>query len=296
MNYDIVQLEEEKAPAIFSNNRAPNVTEKYNHFNTKEIIEVAQSVGWQPFKYGQKRRNRTSLEKGLTNESTAHFCTLKPVNMQEPSIFNNGPNNYSAAYPTILITNSHDGTRSLQADLGLIEQICGNGMIIVSDNMANLSWRHSLSNFIDKIKEDFLHLLSYAPWIMKVRNFLCGIPVTHKQATDLAERTIELRYNGDAFSVNPEDIVRARFSEQSQLSAYNVWQNIQRNLIQGDYKVTNKKNLDGVRTGIYKRSPYRKALQIKSFSEERRINKGLWMETSLWLKELGYEVPSAEEN
>ncbi len=284
-------------PAILSTENAPRVTSRYNHVNTFELIDLAEQVGWVTMKQGQARRNKSSLERGLTRDSAKHFCQLRPsdemleqLGINHQLVFDGGSRNYSKVFPTMLLYNSHDGLLGLYAELGLFEVVCANGLILCSDHLGQLRWRH-VNISVDDIKNKFTEMLQYAPWVIGVRNFLQGINVSYGDACHYAEKVIELRWDNQKFAVTPEAIVRPRFDEQSDLNVYNVFQSAQYALINGkDFSI---KNLNPtVRENSRRQSsPVRRARNIKNFAEIRRINKGLWTATQSWVNSLGYTVP-----
>lgn len=289
-NDEFVELDPEdvRAKAIFSQSNSPAVSGRYRHIQTTELVEAARKAGWETFNYGVKRRNKKSIEKGLSIDSAAHFVALKPLSMSEANILDGGSRNYSRAYPTLMLYNDHGGLGSASAEIGLYEFLCSNAAIILAEGLGATRWRHSgASASLNKIQEDLTNLLDYAPWIMNVRKFLSHLTVTNQQAYNLAERAISLRWDENKYVVEPADLIRPRYKEQTDLSAYNIFQSVQRSLIQNnDFQVTALQQKPN-------RRPERRVRTIKNFSEERRINKGLWIHTLAWLSDMGYDIPSA---
>jgi Domain of unknown function (DUF932) len=298
IDHSVVEIDsnDPRAAAVLSLVNGPKVSNRYAHVTTKDLVDYAVDAGWAPFNYGTKRRNSRSLTKGVTNETAAHFVAMRPsdqsfatLGLEKELVLDQGIHRRSRAYPVLMLSNSHEGTKAVHADLGLWEFICSNTSIWSSESYGSMSWRHT-GVAVQRIRDDLLKLLNYAPWLMRVRKFLTEVNVTHDNAISLAERIIPLRWDGEKYSVNPEAIVAPHFQEQSALSAYNVFQTVQRSLVSANNFTVHRL------TPGKQKNPNRRVRGITNFTEQRRLNKGLWTHTQQWLNELGHEIPQFEED
>jgi hypothetical protein len=131
-----------------------------------------------------------------------------------------------------------------------------------------------------KMLDFFRQIIEVAPYIIDTRDAMSKIEVTQNQALDLAEQVIDLRWKDGAYQVDPATLVAPRFEEQSDLTAYNVFQTVQHHLIQGGDHFTNKET-----------KKVRKQRVIKDFKNDFNINRGLWQIANKWLNDMGHQLP-----
>ena len=273
-------------PAVFAG-RPDNVSNRYVHIHTADYVQPAYDAGWILSNAGTKKRNRRSLSNNPNAAETAgHFLVFRPSDawIEERGLtsnlrFDGGIGRISRAIPRLVLYNSHDKTMALQAVLGLFEFICSNAAIMCSDSWGKWSFRHMNVNPM-KLLDFFRQVIEVAPYIIDMRDEMSKIEVTQNQALDLAERVIDLRWDGEKYAVDPSELIKPRFEEQRDLTAYNVMQTIQHHMIQGGDHFRNKDN-----------NKIRKQRAVKDFKNDYNINRGLWEKTGQWLNSMGYQLP-----
>jgi hypothetical protein len=274
--------------AVFSDKPAETVSSKYVMVPTHQFIPIAQEAEWDLLNSGSKKRNRRTLGKNPEGQSTAgHFLAFRPSDqwiekrgLASALRFDGKIGRISNAVPRLVLYNSHDCTLALKAVLGIFEFICSNAAIVTSDEWGSWSFRHMNVNPA-KLLNFFRSVLEVAPYILDTRDYLSKIDVTRNQALELAESVIDLRWDGEKYAVDPNELIIPRHQEQSALTAYNVFQTIQGYLVQGGNQVGNKT-----------KQKNRKASKIKNFAADLAINRGLWERTNKWLGGMGYQLPA----
>jgi hypothetical protein len=91
-----------------------------------------------------------------------------------------------------------------------------------------------------------------------------SIELKREQELALAESALELRWDGEAFSVEPQEVLRRRHYEQRTPTLWNTYNAIQENVIRGGVRQVKS---DGRRS---------RARAVKSVKEDLRLNKALW--------------------
>jgi hypothetical protein len=273
--------------AALSADRRPEASARYVHLKTIDLQPIAEQAGWVAYNAGMKSRNRRSLAKNPAAQATAgHFLAFRPSDnwlaerdLLDRLVFHTGVTRISGAIPRLVVYNSHDTTLANKIILGLFDFICSNAAIISSEEWGQWTFRHMN---IDPIKwlNFFGQVINAAPFIMDVRDELSKIEVNRQQALNLAERVIDLRWDGKKYSVDPAELIVPRFREQSALTAYNVFQTIQGHLINQGVKIQNRTN-----------GKERKSARVKDFSKDLAINQGLWSSTNDWLISMGHQLP-----
>jgi hypothetical protein len=281
-----IVLSKSDVPAVFAG-RPDNVSARYVHIHTADFMQPANDAGWVLFNAGTKKRNRrTKANNPNAIETAGHFLAFRPSDdwinargLANNLNFNGGIGRVSRAIPRLILYNSHDKTMALKAVLGLFEFICSNAAIMCSDSWGKWSFRHMNINPM-KMLDFFRQIIEVAPYIIDTRDAMSKIEVTQNQALDLAEQVIDLRWKDGAYQVDPATLVAPRFEEQSDLTAYNVFQTVQHHLIQGGDHFTNKET-----------KKVRKQRVIKDFKNDFNINRGLWQIANKWLNDMGHQLP-----
>lgn len=282
-----IVLSKSDVPAVFAGRPTFGVSEKYIHIHTADFMQPATDAGWVLFNAGTKKRNRRTMANNPSALETAgHFLAFRPSDewisnrgLQNNLNFNGGIGRVSRAIPRLILYNSHDKSMGLKAVLGLFEFICSNAAIMCSDSWGKWSFRHININPM-KVLEFFRQVIEVAPYIIDARDAMSRIEVKREQALEFAESVIDLRWDGDKYAVDPSALISPRFEEQSDLTAYNVFQTVQHHMIQGGDKFTNKET-----------KKIRQQRKVKDFKNDFNINRGLWESANKWLNGMGHQLP-----
>ena len=108
---------------------------------------------------------------------------------------------------------------------------------------------------------------------------LKSIKVTEKQAVRLARSAARLRWNPTEYKVDPSCLIQPRRPEHTAFTAYNVYQCIMYNLIEGGEYTTTKLN-------PVQNNAIRKVRRLTHAGQKDRITWGLWLLTKNWVETL----------
>ncbi len=286
----IIDITPENFPAVYAG-PSEGSSKRYVHVPTNEFIPVAQEAGWDVFNAGMKKRNSRSIRNNPDSVKTAHhFVAFRPSDawltsrgLLDNLRFDGGIGRLSKATPRLVVYNSHDTTRKLKAVLGLYEFICSNSAIMCSESWGEWSIRHVNIDVQKIMRNFFVSVLEGACHVLDYRNEMEKIDVTKPQALDYASRVIDLRWNGDAYSVEPADLIACHHNGQEEMTAYNIFQRVQENMIKPGIYATAK--------NPGKQNPRRKQTGIKDFHKDLEINKGLFEAANQWLGDMGKQLP-----
>lgn len=286
----VIEVTPENFPAIYAG-PAAGVSKRYVHFPTHALKPIAESVGWDLFNAGMKKRNMRSLRNNPNAQETArHFVAFRPSEdwltqrgFIEKLRFDGGIGKISNAVPRLIAFNSHDRTGALEFDLGIYEFICSNSAIMCSSEWGKWKFRHMNVDVTKILHNFFISVLEGACHVLDIRNEMQKIEVSEKQALEFAESVIDLRWDGESWKVDPRELVACHHQGQEAPTAYNYFNRVQENMIKGGFQAQRLK--EG------KQKPFRKQSRVKDFKKDLDINSGLWDAAVGWLNNMNYQLP-----
>lgn len=238
------------APSIFAESPWDKMSSKYQFIPTIQVIDEMQKHGLYPVSVKQSR----SRIPGKGN-FTKHMVRLRVEN----------PGNWEVGQiiPEIVLVNSHDGTSSYQIGAGLYRLVCKNGMVVNSGELHTVRLRHQ-GNVIDEVIDATYRVIEDYPKIQYQVKEWIHKPVTFEQQLAYAESALNLRWEPESCPLVPEQLLYTRRVEDNEPTLWNTFQKVQENLIKGGL---NGQTSNGRR---------RRTRQVKSVSEDIRLNRALW--------------------
>jgi hypothetical protein len=255
--FELETLTPDTHPAVFSRESDSRVSSKYSHIDTDLIVNAVKPMGWEPVLLKNSRRNQRGLSSGRSKNTVKHMLRFRNVNDVAALEKNLG-------VPEIVLVNSHDRTSAIKFSLGWYELICSNGLVAMKDG-CSFSLRH-IHITTEKVVEIVTKLVNRFPEIAADRERYQKIDLTHTQALDFARDAARIRFS-PAVQLNYNDLLTAAYSEQRDLSLWNVFNNVQRNLMNGGFTIT-RQSEDRLRV--------RKVRRINSVDMTMDVNGQLW--------------------
>lgn len=221
------------APAAFAKSPAPHIRSKnYNFTSTEEVIGHMQSMGYV----------LTSAKQTRTKSELWHNYGAHMVGFQHPDLYVKGDGGIEAR-PTLIMTNSHDGSRPVQFEMGLFRLVCSNGLMIKSMDLGSYRERHSRMDMAG-IRSVLDEKVGRLPNTVNTINSWISREMDWKERQEFARRALALRIGEERLAdLQPADIhsilePRRRADEATNLwTTYNV---AQENLIRGGYTMGNR--------------------------------------------------------
>lgn len=239
------------APAIFATAPAPYINlKRYNFVPTTDIIEKMETNGWV----------LTDAKQSKSKSDLRNACGVHMVKFQHPDLYINDGAGGIEGRPQMVFLNSHDGTRPMQAELGIFRLVCSNGLMIKSHDMGGFRERHTklTNDGVKMLLEDKLKLADQAvDRINRWSNIQMKAIDMRKFATDaLLMRLSEER--------QPEEheifgILESRRTQDNKNDLWHVFNRVQENLIKGGFNIGE-----------------RQARAITNPIADMTLNQGLW--------------------
>lgn len=239
--------------SINQTHAATTVSDKYKFIPTTKVLDVLADYGWMPHK-AMQARTRVEAKQGYQKHAIA-LCNEKL--QRELSISN-------AIAPQILLINSHAGTSSFVMQLAAHVALCSNGVIRASGVSDEIRVRHS--GYEDLfIADAAVQLANEVPNMMGEIDAYQSIILTPEERLAFARSAIELRFDGERYAVEPEQMLRSYRSGEQAPTLWNTFNVVQEKVIKG-----------GVRQRRADRSHIR-SRKVSSIDENVKLNKGLWV-------------------
>ena len=257
-----------KAPYIFADKPTNGgVSERYTLASTETVIDDMAKLGWGVTDCKQQRANKRS------NIRSFHM-----ISFQNPNVYIENENGGIEAYPRVIITNSHDGFHSFKFMIGLFRLVCGNGLVIATQEFANVAIRHINYEF-EELRRVVAQAVEATKKNVEVMNTMQETTLTAEQKADFATKAIAIRKgikeNEKMPQLSAEDVedilspVRDEDKGDDLWSVYNV---LQEKMMKGDFHF-----------GKTKLGKNRKARPITGAAKDIEVNKKLFETASSYL-------------
>ena len=241
----------EQAPAIFATKPADYINQKLYKFTpTTEIINYMSDMG-----YVLTSAKQSSTKVPLRRDFGTHI-----VSFQHPKLFVKDNNNGVEARPTIVLLNSHDGSRPIQFDMGLFRLVCSNGLMVKSMDMGHFKERHTKYTF-DQVKSLISSKVETLPLVIDKINDWNSLEMTAKQRFKFATEALKLRLGEERLLEDYEvlSVLEPRRGEDKEPTLWKTFNVVQENLIKGGFQMNN-----------------RQARAITNPVQDLALNKSLW--------------------
>lgn len=255
-------------PAAFKTSPTnPNVSERYVQASTATVIEDLAKLGWYPTEAKQCRPKKGS--KGIRS---FHMIALQNPNVKISKIVENSDGTSTEivdSYPRIILTNSHDGFNSFKFILGLVRLICSNGLVLCSDEFANLSIRHINYTF-ETLRTVVADIVEKVPYVVSTMNDMKNTIISDDNKKELATAVVKIRKEMDdnqqieLDEATIMDILMPIREEDKGDDLWTVFNVCQEKMIKGGFQATGKND------------KVRKQRKITSIKKDIEYNQRLW--------------------
>lgn len=243
----------------------PNVSEKYVHATTIDVVRDMEKLGWRPVE-AKQCKNR----KGSSGIRSFHMIAFENPDVKITR------GDQTEAMVRVILTNSHDGFNSFKFMCGIFRFICSNGLVVSDMEFANIAIRHINYDF-NELKGVVAGMIEKIPEVVARMNAMTNITLTDEQKIELAKETYKIRKGyaeDDKVEVDDETVksiltpVREEDEKNDLWTVFNV---CQEKMIRGGFVVKNKKGKT------------RKQRSITSIKKDLDFNERLWSVASKYL-------------
>jgi len=241
MSYNIQDIKA-IAPSVFTEAKAPHLTDKYIQTPTIKVVEDLMNLGWEVTKVQEvKSRKYKGFQKHL-------------IMFRNPDITIKGANG-DDAQPQILLTNSHDGKAAFNFRVGIFRFVCSNGLVISDADFGVMSIRH-LNYTFESLQAKVAEMIGKLPKLVNKINTFKAKELTETEMTDFATKASALRTKK---TVNIMDVLTPTRAEDQGNDLWVVFNRVQEKILGGSYT-----------------SGGRKARSVKNFQKDIQLNEQLF--------------------
>jgi len=239
-------LTKENHPAIFAEQAASTVSEKYTFIPTTRILGVLEDEGWIPTSASQVNSHQEG-----NKQFAKHLIRLRRDEAIVPEV--------DKTIPEIVLFNSHNGKSNYDLRMGLYRFVCSNGMVVSDAEFGSIKIRHMgyTDEQVVKASQEFI---DNSTRIMNVVNEWQQVKLDRDQMRSFGREAAKLRFEEpDDLTINT--VLQARRGEDMSSDLWTVFNRTQENLIQGGFLVTNGR---------------RRSRKITNIDKNIDINTRLW--------------------
>ena len=239
-------LTKENHPAVFAEQAASTVSDKYTFIPTTRILGVLEDEGWIPTSASQVNSHKEG-----NKQFPKHLIRLRRDEAIQPEV--------NKTIPEIVLFNSHNGKSNYDLRMGLYRFVCSNGMVVSDAEFGSIKIRHMgyTDEQVIKASQEFI---DNSTRIMNVVNDWKQVQLDHDEMRSFGRQAAKLRFEDpDDLTVNT--VLNARRGEDMASDLWTVFNRTQENLIQGGFLVTNGR---------------RRSRKITNIDKNIAINTSLW--------------------
>lgn len=238
------------APSVFADGKHESRGDRYKFIPTIQVVEALRNEGFFPV-FASESRARSEDKRGFSK----HLLRFRQ---------HDGFTTVGEVKPEIVLVNSHDGTSSYQLSSGLFRLACSNGMIVSDGEIDCVRVRHS-GNVVDNVIEGTYRIVNETPKAIEHMDAMRSLTLSQGEKQVFAEAAKMLRWDPEEMSVNNTDLLRPRRSDDRSDDLWTTFNVLQEKIIKGGTYVQNKETRN-----------MQRAREVKSVSENVRLNKALW--------------------
>lgn len=238
------------APSVFAETKHESRAERYQFIPTIDVVDALRNEGFFPV-YATESRTRSDNKKGFAK----HILRFRQ---------HDGFTTINEVQPEIVLVNSHDGTSSYQLNSGLFRLVCSNGMIVSDGQIDCVRVRHS-GNVIDNVIEGTYRIIDETPKALEHMSEMQSIELSKNEQLIFANAAASLRWDSEEQTVNPETLIRPIRYDDKKSDLWTSFNVLQEKILKGGIPVKNNET-----------NNVQRAREVKSVSENVRLNKALW--------------------
>ena len=264
-NDQFKSLEELKeiAPSIFTKKGSDKTSSKYTHIPTDRVIKDLELLGWGVV---DAKEVNARQDKGYQKHLVVFRNPDVSINKKSTNV--DGDVFEDIVFPQILVTNSHDGKNSFKFQAGLYRMVCENGLVIADQQFEDYTIRHMGYDF-EALQSVIKDMISNLDLTVESMNKMRKIELDENQQFEFAKKLLDIRVEGTDNMYKEDqigDILVPQRKEDFGDDLWSVFNRVQENIVEGNFKYYNAKTLGSER----------QARPIKNFKQDMDVNKKLF--------------------
>ncbi len=267
MNLNVMTREDVKvkAPAVFANQPASRMSDKYVFVPTHTILDQFENQGWYPVDAKQARTKKSDVaeRQHIIRLANPEYTPVMPE--------------VGSVTPQIILKNSHNGSSGIELALGLFRLVCSNGMVVSDTQFAQIKRRH-MGIDKDEVMQVIYDAGREFPDIWNKINDYKSINLSNGQKIDFATKVIEYNW-GKKSVITPEALIIPKRNEDQGDDLFTTYSIIQESLQKGGVIYNNP------RTGRVRRTR-----AITNGTRDFQLNTALWSMMESFRKEKVFKI------
>jgi hypothetical protein len=245
------------APSAFAEEAHDSRSARYAYVPTFEILTGLEREGFQVYSATQSR-TRTEDKRSHTK----HLLRLRHRSMQALAVGDSAPE--------IVLVNSHDGSSSYQMMGGMYRLACNNGLMVPEGVCQTIKVQHS-GKISDRVTAGAFEVLDGLTRVIESRDDMRALTLNDGEQRAFANAAAMLRFDpaeGEALPVQPEQVNRARRTEDRAPDLWTTFNRVQENVVRG--------GLRGVTVDQNGRRHHRQTRAVTGIDQDVKLNRALW--------------------
>ncbi len=241
-------------PSVFAEHKHDSRSDRYTYLPTARLLDGMRGAGFFP----------VSVVQGGTKDEDRRGFTKHMLRFRRPGIIQN----VGDSVPELVMLNSHDGTSSYQFMMGWFRLVCSNGLIVADKDreISGVRVGHR-GNILDDVIEASYRVIEETEEQGRAIEDMTRVELSPAEQTVFATAALALRFDADA-QVRPEQVIRARRSDDAGNSLWLTFNRAQENLLNGGIRY---RSIDA-----NNRVSQRRAREINGIDGNIRLNRALW--------------------
>lgn len=245
ITYDLSSLRT-ACPAIFAQEPAPGVSDRYSFIPTDEVLEPLLEEGWRVTDFRSQPRGRG----GPPNPTGFHMLRLVPPG----KIVSIGDGRMEAC-----LMNSHNRSRKINVRAGIYRLVCKNGLMLPSGMSVGQSSLHLDTQItVDDVLAAFNAVAASFTRVCGAVDMLKARSLSPTEQAEFAAAALMSRYGNCTPTISTDAILRPRRDADRGDTLWLTLNRVQENIMWG------------VRDGKHHSKP------IGSLVEQTRVNSAIW--------------------
>jgi len=251
----------EAAPAVYTTQPHPKVSDKYSFLPTYQIIEDMEKLGW----------SVSSAKMSKTSNKDQMKYGKHLVQFFNPDIAIKDEQGNVEAYPQIVICNNSRGWGKLRFELGVFRMVCENGLIVKEEgkDFGSFTLRHMGYSF-QELKELVNQAVEALPNVVAKINQFTERIMTKEEQKSFAKKALEIRFDEETLSrvtdAQIQEMLNPLRKEDAGDDLYRVFNRVQESIVRGGFDIAGKT-----------KSGTRKVRRISNMLQDLNINGQLWV-------------------
>lgn len=248
-----------KAPAAYTTQPHPKVSDKYSFLPTHQLIDDMEKLGWLV----------SDAKMAITKDKVQKKYGKHIVQFFNPNIFIKDSEGNVEAYPQVVVVNNHRGYGKLRFELGVFRMVCSNGLIVKDKDMGSFVLRHIGYSF-EELRELVNKAVDALPSVVSKINSFTERIMTREEQKDFARKALAIRFDEEKIEQVTDEQLRLMLepqrTEDQGDDLYKVFNRIQEAVIRGGFNIPGKTS-----------KGTKKVRKINNMLKDLDINGELWV-------------------